>query len=129
MQFLYSNTLVTRPLASLVVAVLLVFSAVGATAPNEANAQLPFGGRSISAVPCTCTLCFWVLIGPPMGGSYMYCPWITILYMYYNIFPVAWQLGLWTGFLPCLEWVYIDGWICVPIGGGGIMLMDGTSAI
>jgi|GEM_PF-4843696 len=105
------------------VLVTAVTSVIVFVRPNTADAQfLPYGGRSLSAIPCTCTGCVMVQVGPPVGGTYMYCPWGTILYEHYNIYPIAWQLGISQGFVPCLT-----GPFCIYIGGGPLMLLNGTS--
>jgi hypothetical protein len=82
------------------------------------------GGRS-TAIYCTCTPgCFNVFVGPPRGGSFMYCPGTTRLYAYYNIWN-AWQLGGNLGWMPCMQIGFPS---CFPSGGGNIMIINGTSA-
>lgn len=82
------------------------------------------GGRSV-AIYCTCSPgCFNVFVGPPVGGSFMYCPGTTRLYAYYNIWN-AWQLGGDMGWMPCIQIGFPS---CFPSGGGNIMIINGTSA-
>lgn len=93
-----------------------------------ANAQWPtdpYGGRSLIAIPCTCTLgCIWVIAGPPRPASLLYCPLSTTLYEYYNIFPSAWQLGNKGWPNTCDMWIGED---CVTVGLGQKMRINGTS--
>ena len=85
---------------------------------------VPFGGRSLSMVPCTCTPGFFlVAVGPPRPGLFMYGPG-TLLFSWYNIAPPAWQLGKASVPLVCL--VYTGG-SCVPVGTGLYVIMAGTS--
>lgn len=87
---------------------------------------VPYGGRSLGVVPCTCTPGFFlVLVGPPRPGLFMYGPG-TFLFSFYNIFPPAWQLGKASVPLTCL--VYTGG-ACVPVGIGLYVIMAGTSVL
>lgn len=85
---------------------------------------IPFGGRSLAAVPCTCSGCVLVTVGPPRPGTFMYCPTTSRLYKWYTLTPPAWQLGIATGFRICEELCPLG---CCPIGGGPVILKDGTS--
>jgi hypothetical protein len=94
-----------------------------------AGVQILFGGRSLAAVPCLCMGNWWMItIGPPRPGVFMYFGLpslvLPVKYMWYNIFPPAYQLGKASGFLTCNS--LVSG-TCTPIGAGPIMLLHGTS--
>jgi hypothetical protein len=85
---------------------------------------VPYGGRSLAMVPCTCTPGFFlVAVGPPRPGLFMYGPG-TLLFAWRNIAPPAYQLGKASVPLPCL--VYTGG-ACLPVGTGLYVIMAGTS--
>jgi hypothetical protein len=85
---------------------------------------VPFGGRSLGVVPCTCTPGFFlVAVGPPRPGLFMYGPG-TALFLWGNIAPPAWQLGKASVPLVCLVYT---GDKCVPAGKGLYVIMAGTS--
>jgi hypothetical protein len=121
------NTKIRSIIVSLVLASSL-FAGIGFTLPTKGEVQAavipeyPFGGRVLYWQFCSCTPgCFNIIVGRPRPAALMWCP-TTVTYMYYNIFR-AWQLGVATGFVPCLE----IGEPCEIIGGGLLMIMDGTS--
>lgn len=95
--------------------------------PANVDAQSigrPFGGRSQSVRYCSCSAgCWKVSVGRPRGGTFMWCPWSTI-YSYYNKFPPAWQLGMATGYVACMQISYPS---CRSDGGGMLMKINGTS--
>jgi hypothetical protein len=113
-------------LASLLIASSLFFTGSLAL-PTKADAQslgVPFGGRSQSAKYCSCSAGCWLIrVGFPRPGYFMWCPW-TVTYMYYRIFPSAWQLGMGGSFTPCMQISYP---YCRYDGGGLLMNIDGTS--
>jgi len=84
------------------------------TAPKTTSATFLEGGRSESADFCSCSICFKIEVGSPKDGTFMWCPWYTRLYAYYNIFPNAWQLGK--------SYPY-----CEEDDGGYLLEMTGTS--
>jgi hypothetical protein len=98
---------------------------------EKAHAQtapfIPFGGRSLFVVPCTCTPGFFLVgVGLPRPGAFMYGP-NTLLYSQYNIFPPAWQLGrALPTTIPCLVYT---GSGCVPVGVGFPVVQVGTSLL
>lgn len=88
---------------------------------------LPFGGLVGFVQPCTCSCGAVVVVGPPVGGSFLYCPGITQVFAYYQIpRPAVWLLGLYTPGGACLIWA---GKLCVPapIQPMGTIIMTGTS--
>lgn len=85
-----------------------------------------FGGRITFTTPCTCTVPFSILlsIGPPKGGSFMYQPGISALYMFYSISIGPWVLGTSSGRRECLVGVAPN---CTSAGFGKIIRKIGTS--
>jgi hypothetical protein len=82
----------------------------------------PFGGRILTAVPCTCSLTIWITVGPPVGGSFMITP-ATRVYRNYSPVPGKWTLGLADiEPLPCLTKPF-----CEPVGAGLPIRIMGTS--
>lgn len=93
--------------------------------PTTTSAQLFLeGGRSEEAQFCSCSICFKLDVGSPKDGTFMWCPWYTRTYQYYNIFPNAWQLGKAPMWIPCLQISYP---YCRTDGGGFLLKMTGTS--
>ncbi len=90
------------------------------------SGKTPYGGRSEEAKYCSCTPgCFKVRTGGPKNAGWkMYCAWGTRLYAHYNIFPNAWQLGLYGQYIECLQIAYPR---CTNDGGGYLMIINGTS--
>ena len=87
-----------------------------------------FGGRTYSVTYCTCSLPFSILlspVGPPRGGSFMYQPGISTLYMFYSVFSAGpWVLGTSSGNAICK--IY-SGNSCIVRGSGPIIRKIGTS--
>lgn len=90
-------------------------------------AGVPFGGRVLAAIPCTCSGNLLMTVSPPMGGQFVYFPG-TQAYMNYNLglSTGMWALGLYTPGGVCLQFV---GKGCVPFGApiGTISPTVGTS--
>ena len=88
----------------------------------------PFGGRITSIIPCTCSVpptMLKITVGPPKGGSFLYIPGISTLYMFYNLLPPSWVLGLSIGRRECLVGIPPA---CTSVGlGGTIIRIVGTS--
>jgi len=87
-----------------------------------------FGGRVTSIIPCTCSIpptMLKITVGPPKGGSFLYIPGISTLYMFYNLLPPSWVLGLSIGRRECLVGIPPA---CTSAGlGGTIIRIIGTS--
>jgi hypothetical protein len=109
----------------LVITIFVVVSSVLFTYTNQkVDAYGNFGGQTLSAKYCSCSAGCWKLyIGDPKGGWFMWCPW-TRFYAHYNIMPNAWQLGLYSTWMACLQVTWHG---CRYDGGGYLMYMDGTS--
>lgn len=93
---------------------------------------LPFGGRVVFALPCTCSANLWVYFAPlspspplPPTGALVYSPYLTRLYSYFAIgTPASWELGDYVpGVQACFQYV---GTSCVPIPAYGLMGKVGT---
>ena len=86
---------------------------------------IPFGGRVIIEIPCTCNLHFDTLlvVGPPVGGEYILSP-LSRVYKYYKPFPPNWVLGLAEDFKVCMVGLPP---FCEPAGGGPVIKIIGTS--
>jgi len=112
---------------SLLSGVLVIMLLVPTLVSYAANPTLtPFGGRSLKATVCTCTMgCILYYVGPPRVAAVMYCPW-SIQHEFGNLYPSAWQLGLHysAAQLTCRIYVYED---CVDEGGGYLQFRDGDS--
>lgn len=127
-----THTLVVRRLVLLPIICVFVFGSLVAALPQKAEAQsppfIPFGGLSLSTVWCVCSFNLWVMVGPPRGGSFIYQPGATILYLFGQIFrPGVWLLGLASPTpIPCVQAIPSPPW-CVPIAMGLPMLIVGTS--
>ncbi len=89
-------------------------------------ARTPYGGRSQEAVYCSCTPgCFKVKTGGPKNAGWKGgCAGGLCLWKHYNIFPIAWQLGLYGEYVKCLQTAYPK---CRDDGGGYLMIINGTS--
>ncbi len=86
---------------------------------HYADAVIPFGGRTLTIIPCDIgTL---TTVGPPVGGQYMYFPG-TRTYLYGPPAPGKWLLGNAGPVAICT----ISGF---PVGGGLTMIMLGSSGI
>ena len=95
------------------------------TAKSRAvSVGLPFGGRELFWIPCTCSASIWIyyLAAQPSdfpGGPLTYAPYMTQLFSFYNVeTPGVWHLGQ---YLPGVQtcWMY-DGFGCfiLPALGG-----------
>ncbi len=102
---------------------------IGMFAPRAEAVIVPFGGRSLGVMPCTCNACLLIAIGPPRGGLYMYCPLFgSRLYMNGNLFPPAHQLGrAFAVPIACLNPVCKGA--CCPTGAGLLIDKIGTSIL
>jgi hypothetical protein len=99
---------------------------VGSDEAYAAIGFLPFGGRVLATIPCTCSPgSALVTVGPPRGGLFMKVP-VTRTYQYYKVLPPSWVLGLASGYAACMQ-INPTGAGCIPAGGGPIMLKVGTS--
>ncbi|OGZ09727.1 MAG: hypothetical protein A3D65_05365 [Candidatus Lloydbacteria bacterium RIFCSPHIGHO2_02_FULL_50_13] len=107
--------------------VLLLVTMVFMMTPQKAEAiGIPFGGMSLSVFWCICSFNLWIIVGPPVGGSFIYQPGLSILYLFGQIYrPGVWLLGLAApAAVPCL--VPFSGG-CFPIGFGLPIEIVGTS--
>ncbi|OGZ08518.1 MAG: hypothetical protein A3C93_04040 [Candidatus Lloydbacteria bacterium RIFCSPHIGHO2_02_FULL_54_17] len=124
------HSLAVRRLLIVPLIVLFVAASAFALFPTSAEAQsppyIPFGGLSLSVIWCICSFNLWIMVGPPRGGSFIYQPGATILYLFGQIFrPGVWLLGLASPTpIPCVQYVGIS---CAPIAMGLPMLIVGTS--
>lgn len=88
---------------------------------------LPFGGKVITAIPCTCDAGnFLLTISPPVGGQFTYRIG-TQAYLNYNLpMPGIWALGMYEPGSVCMMYV---GKGCSPFGSpiGWITPVVGTS--
>jgi len=81
-----------------------------------------YGGRSYGNIIC-CNGCTRVSVGPPKPAFVMVCPWISSVFLWYILFPPAWQLGVASlVYVPCGV-----GSKCTDVGGGLATLIVGTS--
>jgi hypothetical protein len=108
----------------------LVVVAVGAYSVirfTGGQAGVPFGGRVLNSIPCTCSGNFLLTVSPPVGGQFVYFPG-TQAFANFNLGPASgmWALGMYTPGGVCLQFV---GKGCVPFGApiGTISPMVGTS--
>ena len=86
-----------------------------------------FGGRIYSIFPCTCDESYIVYIGNPKGGAFMYQPYSSRTYSWYNVRPGVWAKGLYLpGEYPCLNPV-CKGACCPNNYAYGLILTIGTS--
>jgi len=86
---------------------------------------VPFGGKIVTSIPCTCSVGSWVTISFPRPGSFIYTPGLSQIYRNYNLFrPGPWAIGIASGFGTCLTGAPPA---CVPIGSGPIIRKVGTS--
>jgi len=97
--------------------------------PLATNAQLPFGGKVIITLPCTCTLNFLITMVPAaatLPARVIFRPGVSILYEYYQFFaPGTALLGKTLGFDTCWEGIPP---FCVPLSiGTPLVQMMGTS--
>jgi len=106
----YQMDILLRTIIIIVVAI-IVFS------PMQTNAQIPFGGKIVSVIPCTCN---WMLGNPavlinhvPVAGypQLIFQLGFSRLYAYYSLVPGSWILGNTLGFSTC--WVGVIPF-CVP---------------
>src|SRR3989344_2010374 len=84
-----------------------------------------FGGRTTSVTYCTCSFSLMLNVGPHKGGTFIYIPFVSTVYKYYQVFSSgSWVLGTSSGTSTCL--VY-SGNSCVSRGTGSIIRKIGTS--
>ncbi len=92
--------------------------------PPLSHAQTPFGGLDVFEMPCTCSPFMYTVftpfyLGPIPVTGVLAVPDTPTIYPYYELFPSAWALGLFTpGGQAC--WMYV-GWGCVPLPTAGVM--------
>ena len=110
----------------LLVAVVIAFSIIKY---SRGLVGLPFGGKVITAVPCTCdTGNFLVTLSPPLGGQFTYRIG-TQGFLNYNLpMPGVWALGLYEPGSVCMVYV---GKGCASFGAptGWITPTVGTSLL
>jgi len=104
--------------------------------PAKTSAQIPFGGRIVAVVPCTCNMMagdmsFYIQQLPVAGTpNLIFKVGFSRLYNYFQLTPGSWILGntlavssCWVGFIP----------FCVPAGPGGavapLISIVGTSGV
>lgn len=108
-----------------VIGVLLAafFTAGFSITKSRAAALLPFGGRLVDWMYCTCSDSFWEFYvgaepSPFPGGALAYVPYATILYANYNMWtPDVWHLGQ---YIPGVQscWMYAgEGCFTLPVIG------------
>jgi hypothetical protein len=114
----------------------LIISSFGlgffAAASHSAAVGLPFGGRELFWIPCTCTVSnLWIyyLAATPSnfhGGALVYSPYITQLFSFYNVeTPDVWHLGQ---YLPGVQSCYMYAVFgCYPLPAIGTEMQVGTS--
>lgn len=72
------------------------------TKPTEVDALLPFGGFVNYVQYCTCSMAIASVVGPPVGGTFVYAPG-TVTYAYGQVYRSGvWLLGNWTPGGVCL---------------------------
>ncbi|GEM_PF-3138311 len=83
------------------------------------------GGRTLFKIYCPCSLSELIIVGPPVGGSFMITP-VTKLFDYKRVAIPNWNLGSALSiYTPCLIPALIG---CVPIGFGKPVIYEGTSS-
>ena len=89
------------------------------------NFQVPFGGRIITTIGCSCSPgTTWITVGPPRGGSFLKTP-ATRVYAKNRVQIGRAVLGLALPVqLPCLQTAVPA---CVPIGFGNPINIIGTN--
>jgi hypothetical protein len=78
----------------------------------------PFGGQIIVIIPCDKGK--WIILGPPVAGTYMFGPGSHAYLFGPPSHPGQWLLGLDGPILVCT----IDG---DPYGEGNLIIMEGSS--
>ena len=87
---------------------------------------LPFGGKVMTAIPCTCSGNFLLTVSPPKGGQFVYYLG-TQAYLSYNLPSTGvWALGLYTPGGICMMYAGVG---CSPFGApiGTVTQTVGTS--
>lgn len=113
-----------------VIFALLVLAGLFFIPYSESQAQVssgilpkPFGGKIITKVDCDCSGFTWIVVGPPVPGSFIITP-ATRIYREYRIEIGRWVLGLADLILaPCMK----KDLVCVPVGWGFPVRIIGTS--
>jgi hypothetical protein len=90
----------------------------------SAAVRIPFGGRAMLVIPCTCDDAWIVAVGLPTPGAFVYRMGVTTLYSFYEPLEPAWQLGLAIPPGVCMMVAYPS---CYDIEMEYTMYMDGTS--
>lgn len=110
---------------------IFVFVAVVFASPSVSSAQglRPFGGKISDTYFCNCSYTWLITVDDSVGfgGDFIYVPFATTLYSWYQIFSAGpWVLGLYSpGYGVCLEYA---GVTCTTYGSNqGTMTMVGTS--
>lgn len=99
---------------------------IGVTAKAQ-NAIVPFGGQIVFLQPCTCTLGFNVVLGPPVPADlYVDAAFLEtpLFFSFKTMVSGAWWLGLYDPEIqiPCSQLP-----VCLPTDIGGLIIMTGTS--
>src|SRR5258708_23475110 len=83
-----------------------------------------FGGRILSVIPCTCSFSLMLIVGPPVGGTFIYQFGVSTLYRNYSPITGHWVLGTSLGRGVCMV-----GFppFCVSAGSGPVITKFGTS--
>lgn len=94
----------------------------------EAQFSVPFGGRILASIPCTCdqpgTLI--LTVGPPRPAYILYRPGLSMLHMWYRVFPAgSWTVGTYTPGAGVCSMYY--GVTCGPWYTMGLITRIGTS--
>lgn len=89
----------------------------------SALSQIPFGGRVLRTINCTCSGGTLVYVGPPRPGTFMKTA-ATKVYDKKHVSTGRWVLGTAVGYQVCM--VY-SGNSCTSVGGGPIMTKVGTN--
>lgn len=122
--------IIKQKIVIIILAIVFVFSILPLIY-RKAHALLgvsdPFGGMILSTIFCPASVNTWIIVGPPVPGSFTYDPG-TIIYMNFKPFTGSWVLGLADAFEPCVIFVPSPvGPLPVPIGGGERIRIMGTS--
>lgn len=114
-----------RTFVAILVLVLAATIALVVIEGRKAEAQMPFGGIVTSVFYCNCSFNYRLTVSPPVGGTFMYQPGVTVVYEYYMI-PTTnvWLLGLYGSPVSCMIYA-LKG--CATLGVYPMITMTGTS--
>ena len=117
------NKYISATLILSIISIVFLLPVHDSSAAHSATTQ--FGGRIYYVQYCTCSFNLLLYVGQPRGGTFIYQPGVSMLYMFYQVFRSGpWVLGNSTGTGEC--WIYW-GEGCAMVGTGKIILKIGTS--